>query len=316
MMTFMPIFVLLLLLTEAAPVLSSSDQSSAISEDSRSRRLGSQAAPTIIAVDAPPREYDNVLLKGSRRRRKTQVLKGSGKKSRFRGKAFKDAGKSFDDFGKSVRETIDGKGKGGFSCFHKSSSVRLSDGTARRVDEIEVGDRVASVDDSGELSFVDVVYLPHLKNDEAATFLEVSCFTDGGTRASIRVTEGHFLFVSRAAIPRSFADAVALPADRIVEGDWLWIFADDGSLERCSVANIESATDRGLYSAFTTNGRLIVNDIVASSYAENTNSGVINYNHGLAHFATLLHRVTYQMGITNSTCFRSFNDNILSPLLA
>jgi len=199
-------------------------------------------------------------------------------------------------------------------CFHGSTQLQLLDGSTKRIDEVQVGDRVASVNEEGNLDYVDIVYLPHLENKDIATFIEIACETEDGMQTSIKLTEDHFLY-TRGMSTDTFSSAAVVIAADVEEGDEIWFLGESVVAEVCLVTSTYTHVANGVYSAFSSNGRLVANGIVASSYAGRT-TGLVDYSHNMAHWGTLAHRVVYHLRGTSSDWFRYLNDNILAPLFA
>lgn len=74
-------------------------------------------------------------------------------------------------------------------CFHGDDTVALEAGGARKISEVQVGDRILSADRSGGLSYSDVVFVPHAPNGRPSAFLELTLAS--GKR--VRPTPRHLL---------------------------------------------------------------------------------------------------------------------------
>lgn len=207
------------------------------------------------------------------------------------------------------------------ACFHGSSLVRLADGTTQRIDQVSTGDLVASVNDHGEATIAEVVYVPHLTNDISVPFLQLSCRElDEGQLSTMLVTSEHFVFRSKSTI--GFAQAVAVPANEVVPGDWLWRMTSSDSHDGthtgpgpCQVIE-DAATLRGLegvYTLFTDNGKFVVDGLVVSSYAGSESR---YYGHTVAHEAMFLHRFVHRLGHSSRAWFRYLNEYLLEPLVS
>lgn len=217
-------------------------------------------------------------------------------------------------FSSTERSSGSSSGDGGSEvCFHASSQVQLSNGSFKRMEHLSVGDKIASVDEKGHLTSVDVVYLPHLQNNREATFLKITCMPSNRKETSIQVTSRHFLFAS-GSDSEAFVDSVALPASQVREHHWLWVLdIAQNIMKPCSITGIKEIQDKGIYSAYTTNGRLLVDGVAASSYASRP-AGVIDFSHDAAHYGMFLYRFAYQISASNSHWFRTLVDSILVPM--
>jgi hypothetical protein len=135
------------------------------------------------------------------------------------------------------------------SCFSGEDTVQIASGSSKLFSELSVGDKVLTANSVGELSFADVVFLPHAKNDDVANFVQLS--TKSGK--SIKATQMHLLQVCSGKL--DYAKNLKL-------GDCLRTV--DGDDQISSVSNMDA---KGLYTAVTTNEFLVVNGVIASPFA-------------------------------------------------
>ena len=91
-----------------------------------------------------------------------------------------------------------------------------------------------------------------------AEFLEIS---HTASETPLRITENHFLFAKKGD-----AEPVMMLAGLVSAGDSLLVRVDK-VLVPSEVTSISTVTDVGLYAPVTFSGRLIVNDVLVSSYA-------------------------------------------------
>lgn len=194
--------------------------------------------------------------------------------------------------------------------------ILMEDGFTQRIDQVQVGEKVASVSDDGELAFVDVVYVPHLKNNLASPFLQIECQRDDNDdqRSKLMVTPDHFVF--KSTTESAFEAFSSSRADEVEVGDWLWELSPSasGPCQVVATKEIPEGIENGVYTLFTENGQLVVDNILASSYAGTSSQ---YYDHAAAHMGTVVHRfVHYIMGQSSSRWFRYLNDHVLEPLVA
>eukprot|EP00542_Grammatophora_oceanica_P022849 CAMPEP_0194030296 /NCGR_PEP_ID=MMETSP0009_2-20130614/3845_1 /TAXON_ID=210454 /ORGANISM="Grammatophora oceanica, Strain CCMP 410" /LENGTH=310 /DNA_ID=CAMNT_0038670227 /DNA_START=59 /DNA_END=988 /DNA_ORIENTATION=+ len=194
----------------------------------------------------------------------------------------------------------------GAGCFHGSARVEMENGMTEAMKEVQVGDRIMSVEDNGQRNVVDVVYVPHLQNEVEETFMKVSCriisserqgMTEGtedednklgedyeleeddkfeeadelededdDMTTTLLITPGHFVFAS-TSIDTRFEDTFPITAEELIHAEtdntpfWLWILAGDDRVEPCEVMSLETVEETGIYSLFTSNGRMIVDGL-------------------------------------------------------
>ena len=136
------------------------------------------------------------------------------------------------------------------TCFHADGLVSLESGQRIPLAKVAVGDRILSSDEYGNFSFFSVVHLPHKKNNELVTFLELH--TEKGK--VLTLTLDHLL-------PRCSGQVV--PAREMLEGDCVLTVHGPEALQR--VKPVEKA---GVYTAITENKFIVVDHVIASSFGQ------------------------------------------------
>lgn len=148
------------------------------------------------------------------------------------------------------------------SCFGANEMIQLENGATKPISEIKVGDRVLISAANGEFKYSDVVFVPHGANNDEATF--VTLHTKNGK--SLTATKGHLVVggdCSSASVSAN-QDLAAIESLAVDE----CVLTVDG-MDR--IVSSESFQGRGVYTvvAADTNGKLVVNGVVASSFAVN-----------------------------------------------
>jgi hypothetical protein len=139
---------------------------------------------------------------------------------------------------------------GGGSCFPAESTVLVESGERKRMDNLEVGDRVQV----GDGSFSHVFMFTHKVGDEVGReFVRIT--TDSGN--TIVATKGHY-------IPTVGKGLSAAGSVRV--GDQLFVSVSGGGLTSATVTSTERVTRTGLYNPQTVRGDIVVDGIVASTY--------------------------------------------------
>lgn len=128
----------------------------------------------------------------------------------------------------------------------------------KRLDELNVGEKVLSMDKHGNAVYSEV--LMFLDRNELDTREFVKITTDGG--ATISVTPAHLLIVWKTALKQT----KFIFAEQVEEDDFVLVNIN-GSLEPRRVINISSEMSKGVYAPLTREGTIIVNSITASCYA-------------------------------------------------
>jgi Hint module/Copper type II ascorbate-dependent monooxygenase, C-terminal domain len=138
----------------------------------------------------------------------------------------------------------------GGSCFPAESTVQMESGEHKRMDKLEVGDRVLV----GDGTFSHVFMFTHKVGDEVCReFVRIT--TDSGN--TIVATNGHYIPTVGKGL--SAAGSVCV-------GDRLLVSASGGGLTSATVTYTERVTRNGLYNPQTARGDIVVDGIVASTY--------------------------------------------------
>ena len=170
-----------------------------------------------------------------------------------------------------------GSGGGGDSsggngaCFSGYETLLLESGTTVQMSEAQIGERVQVMDALGRLTFSEISFLPHKRNDVAAKFVHLET-----TARSIRTTPSHLIMAGQcdSILELTRAEDVEVGA---------CVSTVEGQEEVIDSSITESA---GIYTVVTqeTSGLIVVNGVVASSFAVNHWVPNTFYNfHRLAH---------------------------------
>jgi len=160
-----------------------------------------------------------------------------------------------------------GNGGDSSSCFPADAMVNLEDGLMKRMDELEVGDKVLI----GNGKYSEIYFFGHKLADGMHAFVRLT-LENGKT---IELSSGHTIL----------ANGHWKRAGNVRIGDLL---LDSESNTRSSVTEILIVQKQGLYNPHTLQGEIVVNGIQASSYTD-----VIHPK--LAHLLLLPERLSYWM---------------------
>jgi Hint module len=130
------------------------------------------------------------------------------------------------------------------SCFPASATVELSTGETKRMDELDVGDRVRV----GASEFSLVFMFTHKLNEVVNTFIQLH--TASGH--SVSATPGHYLYINGDLVP----------AGSIKVGDVMT--TADGEPTR--VIQVSQVLGSGLFNPQTVHGDIVVDGIMSSTY--------------------------------------------------
>ena len=140
------------------------------------------------------------------------------------------------------------------SCFHASGTATLESGASKKMSELSLGDVIQIADEEGNLSFSQILMLPHKKNDELATFLNLT--TESG-KTTLMTPDHH--------IPRCGETIVLSMASELFVGDCL--LTVDG---KETLTEINSVVASGIYTAVTKEKFIVVDGIVASPFSRDS----------------------------------------------
>ena len=140
------------------------------------------------------------------------------------------------------------------------------------ISEVRAGDRVLAADASRRTLFSEVVFVPHGSNADKTVFTHITT-TQG---RDIKMTHSHILPAGACNSPSLLPDVYA---STVTVGDC--IMTVSGMEE---VSAVETVQGQGLYTVVTNEEYVVVNGIVASSFA---------VNHMMANLYYHLHRFVY-----------------------
>ena len=173
--------------------------------------------------------------------------------------------------GTSSGDSDSGDKKG---CFAGSETLLLESGAFIPIDQVKIGDRVQVASIDGLLSFADVVFLPHEKNTQLASFIEIE--TESG--ASLKATPTHFVMAGTCGDKNMRLSRV----EDVAVG-----YCVLTTLGEVAVIRVSKTQERGVYTLITSHkdGIVVVNGFIASSFS---------YNHMIANFYYRIHRELYE----------------------
>lgn len=159
------------------------------------------------------------------------------------------------------------------TCFGGAETVQMEDGTAKRIVELHVGDRILSADSEGKTRFSAVVALPHEPNSMYAVLSHIT--TEQGKDIKL---SGDHLILSGAC-----GSALALvEAKTVVSGHC--VLTVDG--QEVVSSNQDTGSQDGLYTVVTEDDFVVVNGFVASPFST---------NHVVANAFYNVHRMAFQV---------------------
>jgi len=162
-------------------------------------------------------------------------------------------------------------GGGGSSddvCFSGDSTLELESGEHKALEDVAIGDRVLTVDSNGKLSYSDVVFLPHGKNNKEAVFVNMAM--ESGT--TLKATPKHLVRTCGGELVAAESVDIGMCLNTKTGGS--------------TVTSKTYTVASGIYSAVTNNEFLVVDGVVASPFA---------ISHAVPHAFYHLHRAIYAL---------------------
>ncbi|XP_066581920.1 sonic hedgehog protein-like [Prorops nasuta] len=158
----------------------------------------------------------------------------------------------------SVKSESSSAGKSG-GCFPARSLVRTSEGEQKRLDEVQVGERIAALDSRGKIVYSEVIAFLDRQPSERRQFVRLST----ESKQELTLTPSHLVPVSSRGTV--FAAQIK-PGDRILVRDDGTNQLDD-RLRWDVVVETKLVLEEGVFAPLTTEGTVVVDNVVASCYA-------------------------------------------------
>ena len=135
------------------------------------------------------------------------------------------------------------------------------------MEDAKIGDKVQVATAAGSIEFADVVFIPHDKNTQASSFVELETAT-----SSLKVTPAHLVMTCDKSLVR---------AESVAVGTCLATVAGEETVTAATTSH-----GHGVYSVITSHadGIIIVNGFKASSFA---------MNHAVTNAYYNIHRALY-----------------------
>lgn len=148
-------------------------------------------------------------------------------------------------------------------CFTSTSTVLTESGERRPLSELQLGERVLSMNAAGEPVFSEVLMFMDRDTAQKREFVEIT--TERGSK--ITVTPAHLLLSTSLISSQNVQRKQRyMFADRVQEGDYLLVNIN-GTLRPDRVQLVSAVLSRGVYAPLTAEGTIVVDNVVASCYA-------------------------------------------------
>ena len=172
----------------------------------------------------------------------------------------------------------------GMSCFPEDATVRLEGGRTKKMKELQVGDKVASLDVvTGRVVYNRVLTFLDIKPNSSNTFITIRTKTPA---AEVAITESHLIY----QLNKQAQQETAVFARDLNVGDFVYVRHGTG-LEKFTagrVVGIEWRRGKGAYAPLTETGNIVVNNVLCSCYAMISDQRVAHWSFAPLRFAEWL----------------------------
>ena len=165
-------------------------------------------------------------------------------------------------------------------CYPGSAIIYDSNSRARRIESLQVGDRVLVITNNGIQSDPVITFI-HRQPEVVEAFLKIVTTKE----KILLITADHLLFVEL------MGQATAIPARDVKIGDTVYLRGSHGS-EKDLVQSISTVYEKGAYAPVTLSGTILVNDVHTSCYFDVLSH---EWSHRAMSIARALHYVSPSM---------------------
>jgi len=145
-------------------------------------------------------------------------------------------------------------------CFTAEAQVMTESGETKKMSSVVLGDRIQSVDSSGNLVYSEVLMFMDREPTEERKFVKLT--TEDGS--VLTLTDTHLVYKGDPDC-NELSCFVPSYAGNVEQGQKLLVHRD--SLQPKVVVSVEVTTHVGVYAPLTTMGNLVVDGVLASCYA-------------------------------------------------
>lgn len=149
------------------------------------------------------------------------------------------------------------------SCFPETASVHLEGGQTKTMKDLQIGDKVASMDSSGRIVYSKVLTFLDIKRNMSTAFVTIETKNPA---ARVTITEFHLIYqLNKHALQESVVFARDLKV-----GDFLYVRKNESSFDRFTagrIVAIKRRQNKGAYAPLTETGNIVVNGVLCSCYA-------------------------------------------------
>ena len=163
-------------------------------------------------------------------------------------------------------------------CFNSEAQVQLANSSWIKVSELQSGHYIRTYDHSSK-QIVNSRFIDYLHFDKSALFKFISIKTAAETSEtaapmpSLEISEYHL--IQRLKRDSSSEHEFVFAKD-LVKGDKLFLMTESGSMKYAEITELDEVYEQGAYAPLTEHGTLIVNNVLASCFANTPYHGLVH----------------------------------------
>ena len=168
-------------------------------------------------------------------------------------------------------------------CFPETAKVHLEGGRTKPMKDLQIGDKVASMDSSGRLVYSKVVTFLDIKPSRFNTFISIETKNPA---AEVAITETHLIY----QLNKHALQETAVYARDLKAGDLVYV-QNGSAFEKFTagrVVRVKKSQGKGAYAPLTETGSIVVDNVLCSCYAVISDPHVAHWSFAPLRFAEWL----------------------------
>lgn len=168
-------------------------------------------------------------------------------------------------------------------CFPETAAVHLEGGATKTMKDLQIGDRVASMDSYGKIVYSKVLTFLDIKRNATNEYITIQTENPA---AKLAITESHLIY----QLNKQSSRETALFARDLRVGNFVYV-RQGSTLEKFTagrVAAIARSQGKGVYAPLTEEGNIVVDNVLCSCYAVFSDAQVAHYSFAPLRFAEWL----------------------------
>lgn len=183
----------------------------------------------------------------------------------------------------SVKSADDAAEQETMGCFPETAKVHLEGGWTKPMKDLQIGDKVASMDSSGRLVYSKVLTFLDIKPSRFNTFISIETKNPA---AKVAITETHLIY----QLNKHALQETAVYARDLKAGDLVYV-QNGSAFEKFTagrVVRVKKSQGKGAYAPLTETGSIVVDNVLCSCYAVISDPHVAHWSFAPLRFAEWL----------------------------